>query len=79
MGSDDKKLKFVGIVPEDQVMVGMMAHNKVTGSSSMVDHLRCLGDDIIKLLQQLNKKMELAALALFDKVKAGFSGTGGCG
>ena len=54
MGSDDTKSKFVGIVPEDQVMVDMMAHNKVTGSSSMMDHLRHLGDDIIELSWQLN-------------------------
>ena len=77
MGSDDTKSKFVRIVPENQVMVGMTAHNKVTGSSAMMDCLRHLGDDIIELSWQLNRKMELAVLALFDKVKGGFSGTGG--
>ena len=77
VGSDDTESKFVRIVPEDQVMVDMMAHSKATGSGSMMDHLRHLGDDIIELSWQLNCKMELVALALFDKVKAGFSGTGG--
>ena len=32
---------------------------------------------IIELSRQLNPKMELAAYALFDEVKTGFSGTGG--
>ena len=77
MGSDDTKSKFIGIVPDNQVMVDITAHNKATGSSAMMDHLRHLHDDIIELSQQLNCKMELAVLALFDKVKAGFSGTGG--
>ena len=77
MGSDDTKSKFVGIVPEDQAMVDMTTHNKATGSGATMDRLRCLGDDIIELSWQLNHKMELATLSLFDKVKAGFSGTGG--
>ena len=58
-------------------MVDMAAHSKVTGSGATMDRLRCLSDDIIKLSRQLNHKMELATLVLFDKVKAGFSGTGG--
>ena len=58
-------------------MVDMATHNKVTGSGATMDCLRCLGNDIIELSRQLNCKMELATLALFDKVKAGFSGTGG--
>ena len=49
MESGDTKSKFVGIVLEDQVMVDMMAHNKATGSGSMMDRLRHLGDDIIEL------------------------------
>ena len=77
MGGDDSKSNIMGIVPEGQVMVDMATHNKVTGSAATMDCLRCLGDDIIELSRQLNRKMELAALALFDKVKAGFSGTGG--
>ena len=77
MGSDDTRPKIVGIVPDGQVMVDMAAHNKMPGSGATMDCLRCLGDDIIELSRQLNCKMELAALALFDKVKAGFSGTGG--
>ena len=77
MGGDDTKPEIMGIVPEGQVMVDMAAHNKATGSSATKDCLRCLGDDIIELYRQLNHKMELAALALFNKVKAGFSGTGG--
>ena len=76
MGNDDTRPKMVGIVPEGQVMVDMAAH-KVTGSGATMDRLKCLGDDIIELSRQLNRKMELAVLALFDKVKAGFSGTGG--
>ena len=71
------KPNIVGIVPEGQVMVDMATHNKATGSGATMDRLRCIGDDIIELSRQLNCKMELAALALFDKVKAGFSGTGG--
>ena len=77
MGGDDSKPKIEGIVPEGQVMVDMTTHNKATGSGATIDHLRCLGDDIIELSRQLNHKMELTVLALFDKVKAGFSGTGG--
>ena len=77
MGGNDSKPKIEGIVPEGQVIVDMTAHNKVTGSCTTMDHLRCLGDDIIELSRQLNCKMELAALTLFDKVKAGFSGIGG--
>ena len=69
--------KIVGIVLDGQVMVDMATHNKATGSSATMDHLRCLGDDIIELSRELNCKMKLAALALFDKVEAGFSGTGG--
>ena len=48
----------------------MAAYNKVTGSGATMDHLMCLGDDIIELSRQLIRKMEVAALALFDKVKA---------
>ena len=77
MGGDGSKSNIVGIVPEGQVMVDMATHSKATGSGATMDHLRCLGDDIIELSRQLNHKMELASLALFDKVKAGFSGTGG--
>ena len=77
MGGDGSKLNIVGIVSEGQVMVDMATHSKATGSSTTMDHLRCLGDDIIELSRQLNHKMELAMLALFDKVKAGFSGSGG--
>ena len=76
MGGDESKPSIKGIVPEGQVMVDMAAYNKVTGYGATMDCLRCLGDDIIKLSRQLNRKMELATLALFDKVKAGFSGTG---
>ena len=76
MGSDNAKSKFVGVVPEGQAMVDMTAHYKATGSGATMDHLRHLSDDIIELSQQLNRKMELAELALFNKVKAGFSGTG---
>ena len=67
----------MGTVSEGQVMVDMAAHSKATGSGTTMDHLRCLEDNIIELSRQLNCKMELAALALFNKVKAGFSGTGG--
>ena len=42
-----------------------------------MDHLRHLGDDIIELSRQLNRKMELTTFVLLDKVKASFSGTGG--
>ena len=77
MGGDGSKLNIVGIVSEGQVMVDMAAHSKVTRSGATMDHLRHLGDDIIELSRQLNCKMELAALALFNKVKASFSGTGG--
>ena len=77
MGGDGSKSNIVGIVPEGQVMVDMAAHSKVTWSGATMDHLRHLGDDITELSRQLNCKMELATLALFDKVKAGFSGTGG--
>ena len=79
MGGDGPKSNIVGIVPEGQVMVDMAAHSKVTGSGTTMNCLRHLGDNIIELSRQLNCKMELAALALFDKVKAGFSGTGGIG
>ena len=65
------------IVPKGKVMVDMVAHNKVTGSGATMDCLRYLSDDIIELTRQLNHKMQLAVLVLFDKVKAGFSGTGG--
>ena len=58
-------------------MVDLTAHNKATGSGTTMNHLRYLGDDIIELSRQLNHKMELAVLALFDNVKAGFSGMGG--
>ena len=58
-------------------MVDMATHSKVTGSGATMDHLRHLGDDIIELSRQLNRKMELATLALFNKVKTGFSVTGG--
>ena len=77
MGGDGSKSNIVGIVPDGQVMVDMATHSKVTGSGTTMDHLRHLGDDIIELSRQLNHKMELATLALFDKVKAGFSSTGG--
>ena len=77
MGGDESKPSIKGIIPEGKIMVDMAAYNKATGSGATMDCLRCLGDDIIKLSRQLNRKMELAMLALFDKVKAGFSGTGG--
>ena len=77
MGGDGSKLNIVGIVSEGQVMVDMATHSKATGSGATMDRLRHLGDDIIELSRQLNRKMELATLALFDKVKAGFSSTGG--
>ena len=77
MGGDGSKLNIVGIVPDGQVMVDMATHSKVTGSGATMDHLRRIGDDIIELSRQLNHKMELATLALFNKVKAGFSSTGG--
>ena len=77
MGGDNSKPKIEWIVLEGQFMVDMTAHNKVTGSSTTMDHLRYLGDDIIELSRQLNHKMQLATLALFNKIKAGFSGTGG--
>ena len=77
MGGDRSKSNIMGIVSEGQVMVDMATHSKVTRSGDTMDRLRHLGDDIIELSRQLNHKMELAALVLFDKVKAGFSGTGG--
>ena len=77
MGSNNRKPEIMGIIPEGQVMVDMAAHSKVTGSGATMDCPRQLSDDIIKLSRQLNCKMVLAALALFDKVKVGFSGTGG--
>ena len=77
MGGDRSKSNIVGIVPDGQVMVDMATQSKANGSGATMDHLRHLGDDIIELSRQLNRKMELAALALFDKVKAGFSSTGG--
>ena len=77
MGGDRSKSNIVVVVPEGQVMVDMATHSKVTGSGATMDCLRHLGDDIIELSRQLNHKMELATLALFNKVKAGFSGTGG--
>ena len=77
LGGDRTKSNIMGIVSEGQVMVDMATHSKATGSGITMDRLRHLGDDIIELSKQLNHKMELAALALFDKVKAGFSGTGG--
>ena len=77
MGGGRSKPGIKGIVLEGQVMVDMATYKKATGSGATMDHLRHLGDDIIELSRQLNHKMELAALALFDKVKAGFSGTGG--
>ena len=77
MGGDGSKPSIEGTIPEGQVMVDMAAYNKVTGSGATMDHLRCLSDDIIELSRRLYRKMELAALALFYKVKAGFSGTGG--
>ena len=76
MGGDGSKPKVKGIIPEGQVMVDMTAYNKVTGSGTTMDHLRHLGDNIIELSRQLNCKMELAVLVLFDKVKAEFSRTG---
>ena len=76
MGGDGSKSNIVRIVPEGQVMVDMATHSKATGSGANMDHLRHLWDNIIELSRQLNRKMELATLALFDKVKAGFSGTG---
>ena len=78
MGGDRSKLNIMGIVPEGQVMVDMATHSKVTGSGATMDCLRHLGDDIIELSRQLNHKMELATLALFNKVKAGFSKHRGC-
>ena len=77
MGGNGSKSNIVGIVPEGQIMVDMATHSKATGSGTTMGHLRHLGDNIIELSRQLNCKMELAMLALFDKVKAGFSGTGG--
>ena len=77
MGGDGSKSNIIGIVLEGQVMVDMATHSKATGSGATMDCLRRLRDDIIELSRQLNRKMELATLALFDKVKAGFSGTGG--
>ena len=77
MGGGGSKPGIKGIIPEGQVMVDMATYNKATGSGATMDCLRHLGDDIIELSRQLNCKMELAMLALFNKVKAGFSGTGG--
>ena len=77
MGGGGSKSRIKGIILEGQVMVDMAFYNKATGSGATMDHLRHLGDDIIELFRQLNCKMELATLVLFDKVKAGFSGTGG--
>ena len=77
MGGNRSKPRIEGIILEGQVMVDMVAYNKVTGSGATIDHLRHLGDNVIELSRQLNCKMELATLALFNKVKAGFSGTGG--
>ena len=75
MGSNHSRPNFVGILPEDQTMVDMTAHYKAPGSGATMDHLRNLSNDIIKLTWQLNHKMELTTLVLFNKVKAGFSGT----
>ena len=77
MGGDGCKSNIMGIVSEGQVMVDMATHSKGTGPSATMYHLRHLEDDVIELSRQLNRKMKLAALVLFDKVKAGFSGTGG--
>ena len=77
IGGDGSKSNIVGIVSKGQVMVDMVTHSKVTGSGATMDHLRCLGNDIIERSKHLNHKMELVTLALFDKVKAGFSGKGG--
>ena len=67
MGSDDSKTKFIGILPESQTMVDMTTHYKATGSGITMDHLRNLSGNIIKLTQELNRRMELTALELFDK------------
>ena len=48
-------------------MVDMATHSKATRSGTTMDRLRCLGDNIIELSRQLNRKMELAALALLTK------------
>ena len=77
MGGGRSKPRIEGIIPEGQVMVDIATYNKATGSGATMDCLRHLGDNIIELSRQLNCKMELAVLALFDKMKAGFSGTGG--
>ena len=77
MGGDGSKPSIKGIIPEGQVMVDMAAYTKATGSGATMDCLRHLSEDIIEMSRQLNHKMELATLALFDKVKDGFSDTGG--
>ena len=77
MGGNRSKSNIMEIVSEGQVMVDMAAHSKATRAGTTMDCLRHLGDDIIELSRQLNCKMELAALVLSDKVKAGFSCTGG--
>ena len=77
LGSNGSETKFTGIVSSGQVMVNMMAYNKVTGSGTTMAWLEKLGDDIIELTQVLNWKMAKIALTLFDKIKAGFSGTSG--
>ena len=76
MGGDRSKPSIEGIIPEGQVMVDMATYNKAIWSGATMDRLQHL-EDIIELSRQLNCKMELATLVLFDKVKAGFSGTGG--
>ena len=76
MGSDSSKSKYVGIVGKDQMMVDMTTHYKATGSGVTMDQLKRLSDNIIKLTWELNWKIELTTLALLDKVKAGFTGTG---
>ena len=77
MGGDGCKSNIVGIVPEGQVMVDMAAHSKETGSVPLWITLGVLVMTSLSYPGSSSTRWNWPALALFDKVKAGFSGTGG--
>ena len=73
---------------EEAVVANIISHLKqdrhdsgvgMGSDDTMSKFVRIVPEDqvMVELSWQLNRKMELAVLALFDKVKAGFSGTGG--
>ena len=68
LGSDGSMFKTISLLGPRQAIADMTKHHHGVDGK--------LGDDLIAISRGLNCTMELTALALFNKVKEGFSRTG---